>query len=148
MRVEWTGREQVYFFLQSMLVGACIGVLFDVFSGWGRLLHKKAKIFLVDILFAFLSAILTFCASLVIMDGQLHPLLLFGLMCGALAEHYSVGHFVSLCFSYIGKLLTRFKVKLIIVTKTYSSRCYSDNARFGAKFREKSKNNKKNTNLL
>ena len=87
MGVEWTGYEQVIFYLLSMVSGVCIGVIFDVFTGWGRARRRVSSIFFLDIMFCVLSALLTFSSALLIMDGQLHPLLLFGIFTGGVVEH-------------------------------------------------------------
>ena len=48
----------------------------------------------VDIVFGPVSAVVTFCGALLIMDGQLHPILLFGIFLGMAISHFSIGRFL------------------------------------------------------
>lgn len=95
MVFEWSGCTQLLSLLQSTLAGALLGVAFSVFTGWGRSRQSAMARFVLDVTFMLLAALATFFASLVIMDGQLHPLLFGGLVLGAAVEHILIGRWIS-----------------------------------------------------
>lgn len=103
MGIEWSGQQQLLFFARSVVVGLMIGVLFDVFTGWGRIRRSKVKTFLLDVTFCLISSVITFFAALVIMNGQLHPLLLFGIALGAVIVHITVGQIISSLVAWMGR---------------------------------------------
>lgn len=88
--MEWTGRQQLYFLLQCAAVGLVQGLVLDVMTGLRRRSPRK-RWRLTDVLFGPIAAFITFVGALVIMDGQLHPILFFGIAVGMLAEHVTVG---------------------------------------------------------
>ena len=92
--MEWTGQQQILFLLQSMCLGVVQGVLFNIVTGIGRSFSQSRRV-MWDVLFGPLTAIITFCGALIIMDGQLHPLLLGGSVIGMLLEHLTIGHWLS-----------------------------------------------------
>lgn len=103
MGIEWSGQQQLLFFVRSVVVGLMIGVLFDVFTGWGRIKRSKTKTFLLDVAFCLISSVITFFAALIIMNGQLHPLLLFGIALGVVVVHISVGQIISSVVVWLGR---------------------------------------------
>ena len=107
--MEWSKSQQILFLLQSALVGAAIGALFDWLSGWYRERRYRKKLFVADILFGAVSAVGMFLGALVIMDGQLHPLLFFGGLFGFLFEHYAIGKWGSPYVSKVHFGLRRFR---------------------------------------
>ena len=92
--MEWTGQQQILFLLQSMCLGVVQGVLFDIVTGIGRSFSQSWRV-IWDALLGPLTAIITFCGALIIMDGQLHPLLLGGSVIGMLLEHLTIGRWLS-----------------------------------------------------
>ncbi len=90
--LEWSGTQQLLLLLQSSGLGVALGLLFDVLGG---LLRAKPPAkwmrFIADTLFGLVAGLVTFYASLAIMDGQLHPLLFVGSGIGFAAAHLSVG---------------------------------------------------------
>lgn len=101
--MEWTGQQQILFFLQSVCVGGMQGLLFDAMTGVGRSLRKIQRAVL-DALFGPCAAIVAFLGSLVIMDGQPHPLLLTGYVCGLVIEHLAIGSWVSSAVVFVCRL--------------------------------------------
>lgn len=101
--LEWTGWQQIRFCLECIPWGAAIGVLFDVNCGFIRAKISRVAAFLLDSLFGAVAACITFFCGLAIMDGQIHPLLLFGILTGFLLEHYTLGRLVSYA---LAKLVT------------------------------------------
>ena len=88
--MEWTGRQQILFLLQSIGLGIIIGLFLD---GLAALMLRRVRRnqFILDVAFGGVTALLVFFGSLVILDGQLHPLLIFGSTAGLAVEHLSVG---------------------------------------------------------
>ena len=99
--MEWTGQQQIQFLLRSFLLGCLLGFLLDILTGLVRI-SKHSRWLWTDVLFGPLAAVITFCGALVIMDGQLHPLLFCGIALGMLTEHVTVG-------TYCSKTLRRFR---------------------------------------
>ena len=88
--MEWTGRQQILFLLQSIGLGAFQGFALDVITGFTRPLTQRKWLWM-DVMFGPMAAVCTFFGALVVMDGQLHPLLLFGVTLGMAAEHVLIG---------------------------------------------------------
>ena len=88
--MEWTGQQQIQFLLQSFLLGGFQGLFLDLITSLcaGR---KRRRWLWSDVFFGPLAAVTTFCGALAIMDGQLHPLLFFGIALGMLTEHVTIG---------------------------------------------------------
>ena len=88
--MEWTGWQQISFLLYSVLLGCGQGLLLDVITG---IIHFKRgkRLLWSDVIFGPLAAVITFLGALVIMDGQLHPLLLCGVLLGMVCEHVLIG---------------------------------------------------------
>ena len=79
--------------LQSIELGAAIGLLLD---NMGALIlrDERHNRFVLDAVSGGVTALLVFFGSLVILDGQLHPLLIFGSFLGMAVEHLLVGRWV------------------------------------------------------
>ena len=110
--MEWTGFQQIIFFGESFCLGLIQGAVFDVLSGLGRYTHRCFRLVLDSVL-GLLVAMLLFFGAIVIMDGQLHPLLFFGSWLGLITEHASVGKYLcgwiaKLCYIAQKLLLTVF----------------------------------------
>lgn len=88
--MEWSGQQQLQYFLESTMLGLGLGLLFDLHTAVGRL-YRRRTMFLLDALFGIPAALITFFASLAITDGRLHPLLFFGILAGGLVGHACVG---------------------------------------------------------
>lgn len=102
MELEWTGTQQLRFLVESIPVGVALGVVFNVVNGVCRIRRNGIKTFLFDVVFAVISAIITFFAALVIMDGQLHPILFIGLLFGFVVLHVAVGRFIAKAVFHMG----------------------------------------------
>ena len=117
--MEWSGGQQISFLLQSIGLGIAQGLLLDVLTGFARI-PKHHRWLWTDVLFGPLAALITFFGALVIMDGQLHPLLLFGTFSGMLLEHISVGRcicrfvrFVRRGMAHEAKAVYRFTYRIL-----------------------------------
>lgn len=84
----------MWFLLESICVGLIQGGVFDIFEGLGRCGTRRRRVWL-DIVFGPLSALLLFFCGLVILNGQIHPLLLIGSAIGMLVEHITIGVYLS-----------------------------------------------------
>ncbi len=90
--MEWTGAQQLGLLLESGGLGVLLGLLFDVMGGFVRGGSRgRWRLFLADVFFGLLAALVTFFGSLAIMDGQMHPLLFGGCLLGFLVEHIGPG---------------------------------------------------------
>lgn len=97
------------FFGQSICLGGVIGILLDVFSGLERNQTRMYRLFL-DVIFGPLAAVIMFLGSLVIMDGQLHPFLFFGILVGLFLEHLTLGRYLSQIVVIARKCVRRMSV--------------------------------------
>lgn len=117
MLIEWTGQQQWLFLMKSIPVGMAIGVMFSVINGLER---KRVFCFqqvAADILFFIVSALITFFASLIIMDGHLHPILFGGLMIGFSFVHFLCGRHIAWFIRTVGngcKTLLKFVQRIPI----------------------------------
>lgn len=101
--MEWTGAQQVALLLESGGLGVLLGLIFDIVGGFVRGgVHSRWRLFLADVFFGLLAALVTFFGSLAIMDGQMHPLLFGGCLLGFLAEHIGPGR-------QVGRLVCRLR---------------------------------------
>ena len=113
--MEWSGQQQVQFLLQSIYLGTLQGLLLDFMTGFGSVSGRKRWRW-SDVLFGPLAALITFFGALIIMDGQLHPLLLFGVFLGMLLEHLTVGGMIRFSVRYVRGMLgdgVRFLLRLV-----------------------------------
>ena len=95
MMVEWTGRQQLLFLLQSGGLGFGLGFLFELFTA-SAFCGGRRRRFLLDAAFGVVAALVTFFGALAIMDGDFHPLLFAGIGVGFIAEHMGPGAFLRL----------------------------------------------------
>ena len=90
--------------LQSICIGLAQGVIFDTMTGVGKRLKPICRLCL-DVGYGPVAGLLLFFGSLVIMDGQLHPLLLVGSTLGLVIEHVTVGLYLSKSVTFICRML-------------------------------------------
>lgn len=87
--------EQAAVFLQSIIVGAALGVLYDAFR-ISRVAFPTAQgiIFAEDVLFFLVCALVTFFFGLGAIDGSLRVFLIIGELIGAVLYYFSLGKLV------------------------------------------------------
>lgn len=87
--------EQAAVFLQSLLVGAALGILYDVFRV-SRVAFPTAYgvVFAEDVLFFLICAIVTFFFGLSAIDGSLRVFLIIGELLGAVLYYFTLGRLV------------------------------------------------------
>ena len=77
--------EQVYIFLCSVLIGAIMGIVFDFFRALRRNGNtKNIIVYLQDIIFWFIVAIIIITSSFILNNGDLRGYMLIGYVLGAL----------------------------------------------------------------
>ena len=114
--MEWTGREQVLFLWQSLKLGVAIGLLLDGIAAL-ILRDERQGRFVLDVVFGGVTALLVFLGSLVILDGQVHPLLIFGSSIGIIAEHFLIGLWVRNRLLRVRRWLWSFAKKVALVVR-------------------------------
>ena len=92
--IEWSGMHQFSILVQSGVLGLVMGFSFELLSGFGRC-KGRGWLFLADILYCVISALVSFFSSLVMTDGKLHPVMFAGLLLGGAIEHCTIGKTVS-----------------------------------------------------
>ena len=106
MSMEWSGQQQIQFLMQSVVLGALQGLLLDVITGCTYVGGHRRWLW-TDVLFGPLAGLITFFGALIIMDGQLHPVLLIGIFLGMLIEHVIIGSYVCRLVHYIRRFISR-----------------------------------------
>lgn len=111
VNMEWTGQQQIQFLLRSIILGVLQGLCLDLMTSLlaGR---KRRRWLWTDVFFGPLAAIITFFGALVIMDGQLHPLLFLGIALGMLAEHVTIGTLISYLLRYVRRRISEIRRKI------------------------------------
>lgn len=99
---------QVIVFLQSLLVGAALGLLFDAFR-ISRIAFRtpSAVVFAEDVLYFFIAALVTFLFCLTTIDGSLRVFLIIGEVIGG-----------TLYFCTVGRLVMSVSKKIIEIIKS------------------------------
>lgn len=90
--MEWTQQQQIYFLLQSFILGFSQGVTLDVVTG--LVCGNRRRWLWTDVLFGPFAAVTTFLGALLICDGQLHPVMLLGVALGMGGEHVAIGRYL------------------------------------------------------
>ena len=75
--------EQVYVFLWSIVTGAILGVLFDFFRGFRFKGIRDIWVYIQDIIFWIVAAIIIIASAFLINQGQLRGYMLIGYLLGA-----------------------------------------------------------------
>jgi len=115
--MEWSGEQQLGFLFSSAVLGMGIGLLFDVISGFWRGKKYQRQLYAADALLGVAAAVITFFGALIIMDGQLHPVLFCGILLGFFLEHYIIGRWLSLGLWKLRMMGLRFRAAAILRMK-------------------------------
>lgn len=75
--------EQVYTFLWSILTGVILGVLFDIFRASRFKGIKDIWVYIQDIIFWLISALIIIASTFLINEGELRGYMLIGYLLGA-----------------------------------------------------------------
>lgn len=76
--------EQVYVFLYSILTGAILGLLFDFFRGFRFEGIKDIWVYLQDIIFWLIAAVIIIISAFLINEGELRIYMLIGYLLGSI----------------------------------------------------------------
>lgn len=76
--------EQVYVFFYSILTGAILGLLFDFFRGFRYAGIKDVWVYLQDIIFWLITAVIIIVSTFLINEGELRIYMLIGYLLGAI----------------------------------------------------------------
>lgn len=94
--------EQVYIFLCSVLIGAIMGVVFDFFRALRRNGNtKNIIVYLQDIVFWFIVAIIIITSSFILNNGELRGYMLIGYVLGALLYMLILSNYIKRTFMII-----------------------------------------------
>lgn len=94
--------EQVYIFLCSVLIGAIMGVVFDFFRALRRNGNtKNIIVYLQDIVFWFIVAIIIITSSFILNNGDLRGYMLIGYVLGALLYMLILSNYIKGTFMII-----------------------------------------------
>ena len=95
------GMQQFVVLLKSVVIGGVIGILLDAYSGFLREKRYRYSLFVSDVLFGLVAAMVTFFGALIVTDGYLHPVLMVGIGCGCIAEHWLIGRWLAVLFFWL-----------------------------------------------
>ena len=122
----WTEEKQLLSLLPAIFVGVGLGVVLDIFSSCS---FRRRKWRLIDTLFGPFAALITFGAALVILDGQLHPLLFGGMLVGIVLERQTIGIWLRFAVRHLRKTSGRMRKTLAnIVHKSNFNENQSENS--------------------
>lgn len=87
--------DQVFVFVSSLLVGAALGLLYDIFR-ITRIAFPTAPavVFIEDVLFFLICALVTFFYGLTVIDGMLRVFLILGELLGGIIYFCTIGQLV------------------------------------------------------
>lgn len=87
--------DQLFVFLTSMLIGAALGLLYDVFRiSRVAFFTPSVVIFAEDVLFFAICGVVTFLFGLTVIDGALRVFLIIGELLGAVLYYCTLGKLV------------------------------------------------------
>lgn len=92
--------------LHSLLLGFGQGMILDSITALSQLKSRRKWLW-TDMAFGPIAAVVTFFGALLICDGQLHPVVLFGVFSGMAVEHLTAGHLLRLMTVRIARFVRR-----------------------------------------
>ena len=114
--MEWSGVQQFSVLYKTAVVGYAIGMLLDIFGGFWRGKAYRLHLLVSDIIICGIAAFVTFFAALCVSDGHFHPVLFVGILCGAVAEHYTIGRWLAWLACKIHKFSVRSAERFALTT--------------------------------
>lgn len=99
---------QLWQFVYALLFGAFLGVFYDVFRIIRNIINNgKMLIIFEDIIYLFVSSVLTFCFAFFINNGQLRFFIIIGIVLGLIVYYFTVGFIVMKSVNFIILLLKK-----------------------------------------
>lgn len=93
--------EQVYVFLYSILTGAIIGLLFDIFRAFRFNSIKDIWVYIQDVIFWLITAVIIITSAFLINEGELRVYMLIGYLLGAIFYMLLFSKFILGIFKFI-----------------------------------------------
>ena len=134
--------EQVYIFIWSILTGVILGILFDVFRGFRWEGIRDIWVYIQDIIFWIISAIVIIVSAFLINEGELRGYMLIGYLLGAgfymllfscyiLAIFKFINKEIRKFFNFLGKVLNQIKNKIfkVLENNKENQKKYSKNVK-------------------
>ena len=111
--------QQTMTFLQSLLLGAALGMLYDVFRIL-RLLIPSGKVisFVEDIVYFLLCGVISFAFLIAVNNGIIRAYLLAGELLGAVLYYFTLGKFI---YRIADKIITLIKKFLALLYRIFLS---------------------------
>lgn len=124
--------EQVYVFLYSILTGAIIGLLFDIFRAFRFNSIKDIWVYIQDVIFWLMTAVIIITSAFLINEGELRIYMLIGYLLGAIFYMLLFSKFIlgifkfivshirkacKICISNVKKVFTDFKKESKVKSK-------------------------------
>lgn len=112
--MSFTLEAETQIYLMSVLLGVGIGMVYDLFRAVRIMIrHKKAAVFVEDIVFCALAgfAVFTFATGL---TGKLRVFTIVGMAAGFVLEHFSIGRAAIFLFRKLVELLRMVFVKPLV----------------------------------
>lgn len=75
--------EQVYVFFYSIVTGAILGLLFDIFRAFRHEAIKDIWVYIQDVIFWLITAVIIIISAFLINEGELRIYMLIGYLLGA-----------------------------------------------------------------
>ena len=112
---------QTLAFIESIICGAALGVVFDLFKLTRKIIKNKIIIAVEDIIFLVICALTSFSFMLRVSSGEIRIFIILGIIIGFIMYYFSVSVIVNKIFDLLEKLLKGFFkiVKIIIFIPIY-----------------------------
>ena len=111
-------KEQLIIFLQSIVCGFFLGVVYEAF----RTLHKIHKnsavlMFFEDVIYAIISALITFLFIMAVNKGEIRAYILIGIAIGFLSYYQTLGRILNKLFELVFRCVSNVVKKLFAPLK-------------------------------
>ncbi len=112
-----TVASQLTIFLFSAILGAALGVIYDIIGVFNAVIKENlARIFVQDVLYFIVSAVITFMYMLVTNGGEIRIYIVVGEAVGWLIYRATVGKFI---YKIVLKVV-EFAIKIVRIFKNYA----------------------------
>lgn len=106
----------------GVLFGLFIALIYEIFKVDRKLFKRStATVFLGDIAFFIISALISFCLLLVCANGQVRVYLLISEILGFVIFRLTFSKIINLVFKYINKLVNKVRIKYIKLIRWINS---------------------------
>ncbi len=122
-------------FLISIIVGIALSILYDIFKSFRKAFKCSAlNIVFQDILFSFISAIVTYTLLFVRVYGEIRLFVLIAVFFGAIFERKTVSKHIVKFFYKVLRIIKRILFVLNSLFRNLSNRFYSFTGKIKEKF--------------